>query len=315
MIYLFLFLLLINNPLHGKSFSIFNTTKRIDKLSMFEDVGYGLKLSKLTVNSLKLKNKSDNLHFLTKLAVKEGRIKFAEQFKYLEKYNNFRRGDILLLKCLKREECNLEEYTKIISSSSLHRKIIVRHPELTMGKVNQIVGRINENIMNKYFKSTGWKKLEGEVGRNGIDGLFIKKTRDGKIKDVLIVESKYNKSGLQHTHHGQQMTKEWILRKIEELETKFPNNPEYKAITRHIENDNYRALLWNLKEENEKLIISLKKVHDKGGVIKTTEIMGREKMKILYKNNQEIDLQRPKNEFQKRIVEWYKTELENIAKN
>lgn len=32
-------------------------------------------------------------------------------------------------------------------------------------------------------------KIEGEVGNNGIDGLFIKRNQDGIIKEVLLLKA------------------------------------------------------------------------------------------------------------------------------
>ena len=122
-------------------------------------------------------------------------------------------GDKLLLKCLKNPACNIEEYSNLMSKSPLHIKVASKYPHMTIGQINMKVGSINENIMNKYFQSTGWSKIESEIGRNGIDGLFVKR-RNGVIYDIIIAESKYNKSGLQHTNHGVQMTKQWILKKI-----------------------------------------------------------------------------------------------------
>ncbi|SFV65186.1 hypothetical protein MNB_SM-6-1557 [hydrothermal vent metagenome] len=179
---------------------------------------------------------------------------------------------------------------------------------MSLAQINHKVGSINENIMNQYFQSTGWSKIEGEVGRNGIDGLFVKR-KNGAIVDVMVVESKYNKSGLQYTKNGKQMTKQWIMKKIENLKRKYPDNKDYNTIEKYIENENYRALLWNLKIKENNLIIALKKVHDKGGKITTSDLRGGEKMKINFKGNQMIDLDNPKNDFHKMIVFWYKNEL------
>lgn len=49
--------------------------------------------------------------------------------------------------------------------------------------------------MHKFYTNSGWIKIEGEVGRNGIDGLYYQK-KNGVIREVLVAESKWNKSRL-----------------------------------------------------------------------------------------------------------------------
>ena len=43
--------------------------------------------------------------------------------------------------------------------------------------------------MNNYFKKNGWKQLPGEIGSNGIDGLFVKRNKAGIIKEVMIADT------------------------------------------------------------------------------------------------------------------------------
>jgi len=76
-------------------------------------------------------------------------------------------------------------------------------------------------MMVRYFEHSGWTRIDGQVGRTGFDGLFVK-YEDGVIKDVLIAESKYNTSTLQSTNFGVQMSEEWIRRKMVEIKARFP---------------------------------------------------------------------------------------------
>ncbi len=267
------------------------------------------KLSKVTYAALKINKMEKNIEALLRMAAKEHRLKrYSDQFTYFSKFKKFKNGDILLLKCLKNSACDLDVYSDLMTKSPLHVKVATKYPHMSLGQINIKVGTINENMMNRYFQSTGWTKIEGEVGRNGIDGLFIKR-KNGVIRDVFIVESKYNKSGLQYTDNGQQMTKQWIMAKVKKLQAKYPDNPDYKVIEKYIEKDIYRAALWNLKTTDDTLIVSLKQVHDKSGKILTSDFKGGEKMKINYKGNQEIDIKYPKNDFHKKIVDWYKEEI------
>jgi hypothetical protein len=273
------------------------------------DILKAKKISQVTYATLKLNTVDKNIQALLHLAAKEHRLKhYSDQFTYVSKYKKFKNGDKLLLKCLKTRTCDLENFSKLMTKSPLHVKVVTKYPHMTLGQVNIKVGTINENIMNKYFQSTGWTKIEGEVGRNGIDGLFIKK-KNGVIVDVMVVESKYNKSVLQYTNNGQQMTKQWVTKKIDDLISKYPNSQDYKTIKEFVDKDVYRALLWNIKVNDDKLIISLKKVHDKSGKVVTSDLRGHEKMKINFEGNQEISIKNPNNDFHKKIVEWYKEEI------
>lgn len=282
----------------GKSLST------VDNVNLISKAG---SLQKVTLKSLTL-SKVENIQSLMNLSVKENRVIFTEQFKYVKIFKKLKDGDKLLLNCLKKSSCNVEEYSNIMSKSPLHVQIAIKHPSLNLAQINHQVGSINEHLMDKYFKSTGWTKIEGEVGRNGIDGLFIKR-KNGIIVDIAVVESKYNRSGLQHTKNGKQMTKQWISKKIEVLQKQYPKNKDYDTIKKYIDNDSYRALLWNLKTTEKDLIISLKKVHDKGGQITTSNIKGRNKMKINFSGNQKINKNNPKNDFHKQIISWYNEEI------
>jgi hypothetical protein len=254
---------------------------------------------------------SNNLDNILEEAVLKGRILEIDKYRLYILYSNINNGSNLLKKCLNIKKCNPYEFVTIAKKSELHKIIVSRYPHLTLSQVNQKVGFVNEFLMNKYFTSTGWKKIEGEVGRNGIDGLFVK-TKNGKIVDVLIAESKYNKSQLGNTKYGRQMTKEWALKKIDDLIKKYPDNVEYITIKRHIENDNYRALLWQMKLMDNRLNISLKKLQDHNGNIVKEELRGSYKMKINYSGNQQINLINPENSFHKKMAEWYQEALEQI---
>lgn len=284
----------------------------IKTTSSSHEVVFTKQLINISEKEILMNSQHDNIQNLFELALNENRIGY-DQFKTMSKYESMEKGDILLLKCLKKIDCNIEKFAEIMQKSELHQKIAYKFPQISIGKLNQVVGTINENLMNRYFTSSGWTKIEGEIGRNGIDGLFIKKNNEGIIKEVLIVESKYNKSGLQDTEYGQQMTKQWIIKKIEDLKLKYPDNNNYKQIGKFIDNDIYRSMLWNLKVENENLIFDLTKLNDKNGKIEKINLVGGEKFKINQSNNSFINIHQPENEFQKKIVSWYDEEMNNIS--
>lgn len=300
------------------SYAFFNPLKAIKNTDKADDVRKISKLKTATTISclvqkdLQFASKAENIQDLMNLAVKENRLNFQEQFRYIHLFQSIEKGDVLLLKCLKDVDCNIDNLIEIMQKSSLHKELLLKKPSLSLPRLNHAVGSINENLMKKYFTSSGWKEIVSEIGRNGIDGLYVKKNKKGRIVDVLIVESKYNKSGLQHTQNGQQMTKDWIIKKIDNLRNKYPTNQDYSLIHQLIVNDNYRALLWHLEVDNGKLLITTRKVQNKQGNIKLTSLKGGEKMKINFTGNQKIDLEKPSTDFHKKIVNWYKNEIKNI---
>ena len=285
----------------SKGSKIINTS---DKINLIGQVGL---ISKVTQKHLS-PSKVDNIQNLLNLAIKENKTTTIDQFKYITIFKKVENGDKLLLKCLKNTACNLNNFSDLMRKSQLHVQIANKYPYMNLAQINHKVGSINENIMNKYFQSVGWTKIEGEIGRNGIDGLYIKK-KNGIIVDVMVAESKYNKSGLATTKNGKQMSKEWVQKKITDLQNKYPNDKNYKDIQPFLDNNVYRATLWNLKTKDGKLLISLKKIHDKEGKVMASNIVGGQKMKINFNGNQEINIKKPNNEFHKKIVSWYKEEI------
>ena len=268
-------------------------------------------LCRVAMKDLKFFPKSEAIEMLLSKGVYEGKIYDIDRIVIKGNLHNVDNADKILLKCFKTVGCDALKVSENAKKSFLHAQILLKNPTLSLSQLNHYVGKINENIMTKYFQSTGWTKIEGEVGRNGIDGLFVKKS-NGVIKDVLVVESKYNKSTLKETAHGQQMTQEWVVKKVNNLIKKYPNNDEYREIKRFIDNDTYRSLLWKLKVDDNKLIISLQKIHDKEGRVVTSNLQGSSKMKINYAGNQEIDLKNPQNDFHKKIISWYTKEINSI---
>lgn len=115
-------------------------------------------------------------------------------------------------------------------TDTLTEEIKRQFPKINEAQINKLKGDIAENLMDAYFLKNGWKKLEVEVGRNGIDGLYVKFDKEGNITQVMVVESKYGTSQLGETQSGTQMSKEWLLKKLDDLIQKNHDNPHYKQI-------------------------------------------------------------------------------------
>ena len=189
----------------------------------------------------------------------------------------------------------------------------MRNSVLGMVQANHAVGAVVENLMNRYFKFSGWTRIEGQVGRTGFDGLFVKYDA-GVIKDVLIVESKYNTSFLQPTNHGVQMSEDWVRRKMVELEERFPNEEIYRKIDPFIETGAYRAVLWNLKLDEDSLKIGINKVKSKGGSMNIEAAVGTDVESLSSPFTNRIKLKAPQNKFEEQVLGWYNEELATVGK-
>ena len=170
---------------------------------------------------------------------------------------------------------------------------------------NQIQGRLNiingysaECVMHKFYTNSGWIKIEGEVGRNGIDGLYYKK-KNGVIKEVLVAESKWNKSRLGRSGKNKQvrqMSQEWVLKTFEKLQRYKPLS-EYKTIKKLVQNDQYRARLFKMFPlGTDKIQIHIYKIKNKG--MKRFDT-------FIERTLHPIIMRHPRNNFERDILESY----------
>ena len=166
------------------------------------------------------------------------------------------------------------------------------------GRLNIVNGYASECMMNQFYTSTGWIKIEGEVGRNGIDGLYYKK-KNGQIREVLVSESKWNTSRLGRSGKNKmvkQMSQHWVLRAMDKLERHKPL-PQYSRIKKLIEHDQYRARLFKvIPVKEESIRIDIYKLKNKGE--NHFETFVESKLKP-------INLKDPKNSFEKNMLDAY----------
>ena len=159
-------------------------------------------------------------------------------------------------------------------------------------------GYAAECVMHKFYADSGWIRIEGEVGRNGIDGLYYKKEH-GAIREVLVAESKWNKSRLGKSGKNKlikQMSQEWVLHTLQRLR-KYHPLPEYKTIEKFVQYGQYRARLFRMfPRGKDKIQIQIYRIKNKGSNHFTIHI--DQKLDV-------ITMNRPKNTFQKRILRAY----------
>jgi len=265
------------------------------------------RLAGLSAKDLRHANRLENINGLLELAANENRIDTIQMLQLPRSYVSVADGDRMLLACLQNAMCQPDKFLVVLNTSRLHADVVKRNPGLGLVQVNHAVGAFTENLMIRYFEHSGWTRIDGQVGRTGFDGLFVK-YEDGVIKDVLIAESKYNTSILQSTNFGVQMSEEWIRRKMVELKARFPNEDIYMKIAPFIEAGAYRTVLWNLKIEEDALKIGISKVKSKGG---TVVIDGAEGSEHPFTNS--IKFKEPHNKFEKQVLGWYNDELTAIG--
>lgn len=166
------------------------------------------------------------------------------------------------------------------------------------GRLNIINGASAECVMHQFYSKSGWTHIEGEIGRNGIDGLYYKMKND-VIKDVLVSESKWNTSRLGRSGKNKavkQMSQEWMLRVMDKLIKKIPSKT-YATLKRFIENNQYRARLFRLKPTaDNKIQIIIYKIKNKG--LKAFD-------EIIDTQLSPIDINKPKKGFETQMVKAY----------
>jgi hypothetical protein len=187
--------------------------------------------------------------------------------------------------------------TAIITLSFSENKIIITDNQI-QGRLNIVNGYSAECVMHKFYTNSGWIQIEGEIGRNGIDGLYFKKKK-GVIKEVLVAESKWNKSKLGRSGKNKlihQMSQEWILRTLNKLQRHKPL-PEYTTIKHLIEHNQYRARLFRILPVGaDKLQIHIYKIKNKG--IKHFDTFLESTLKP-------ITIGMPSNNFERDVLESY----------
>ena len=322
------------SELMEKIYMEYKMLRPLSKINKTEFIGF-FKSNPYKFKSFSRLNKYDKM----RVYIEHSNVKKSKQLYYLTRFNKIDNGDEILintiksdmdlddvlkiltksdgyiqfpskhfLKCLKTNGCELSKYYELSSRSNLASKILYKYPTLNQTTLNHKLGKFTEIMMDKYFSRSGWKKIEGEVGRNGVDGLYVKRNKDGHIKRLLFVESKYNKSQLL----PDQMTKKWLLKKTEALIKKYPYNKDYIMIKNMIERDHYARRLWNMKIDGDDIVINLKKITEGSSGRTANHLRGPEKTSINYKDNQRINIVNPKNKFQKDMVNFYKEALSEI---
>jgi hypothetical protein len=285
----------------------------------------GVSLFKMTPAMLGQYSKNEQVGFLIERARQTGKVSVGRSLWLQKQFSAMPDGEKILLNCLKGSKCNPENAAKrvdayksingafpnlqvasMISKDDLYYRLAIKNPNLTQTQLKLKAGSVAENLMDKNFNKSGWVKLEGEVGRNGFDGLYvILDKRDNVIKS-MIVESKYGDAVLKSTVDGSlQMSKQWSLKKVDALLKKYPNDHKYKQVREHILKDSSKYRIYRLKVNDNKLHQSIEKITPQEKSVSISKLSGADKYNANYSENSIIDLALPKGNYQKGILESY----------
>lgn len=155
-----------------------------------------------------------------------------------------------------------------LTSLSFSNKHVAITDSQIQGRLNIVNGYSSECVMHKFYTNTGWIQIEGEIGRNGIDGLYYKK-KNGVIREVLVAESKWNTAKLGRSGRNklvQQMSQQWILRTLDRLQQHKPL-PEYQTIRKLVQYNQYRSRLFKIfPVGKDRIQIHIYKIKNKGAI-------------------------------------------------
>lgn len=301
------------NPVRAKALFTFfkeSGTKGVKAFRAESSLIKTLKFSKLSYAS-----KSDNISELMRMAATEKRISFTDQIKYSNLFNKLDNGDSLLLACLKKKSCDLEETALLMQGKSeLHQMAFIRCVPTNKQQLDKDVGSISEDVMHASYKNSGWSRLPSEINGRGIDGLYVKTNKDGVVVDVLIAETKYRSSPLGYTKDGKQMSHEWVLSRASQLKEKYPDNQSYRTIEKHVKEKNYRAQLFNIDVHENKMSINVTNIHSKGVDASRVSVSGGSHTLQTYQNNRIIDISNPSSPYHQSLVTQLEASLKKIDK-
>lgn len=80
-----------------------------------------------------------------------------------------------------------------------------------------IKGNLAESLMDDFYRKDGWEIIDGKRGRNGFDGLYVRRNKNGTITDWIVTDAKSGAATLSMTSRGMQLSKEWVDGNLKDL--------------------------------------------------------------------------------------------------
>lgn len=121
------------------------------------------------------------------------------------------------------------EAERRLAHSKTQVRVAAKSNNVAFTKGLHVKGDLSEILMDDFYEKDGWEKLEGKRGRQGFDGLYVKRDAHGRIKEWMPVDAKSGSAKLGDTKRGRQMSPEWIKGNREDLialaEGDYAKNP------------------------------------------------------------------------------------------
>lgn len=90
----------------------------------------------------------------------------------------------------------------------------------TLGTLGESI--VETNSLTSFLSDTGnWHTLSPRLGRQGLDHIFIKQDKMGRIRGLMIGETKYHTSPLGYTKDGIQMGSGWISKRLSAMGNRY----------------------------------------------------------------------------------------------
>ena len=106
--------------------------------------------------------------------------------------------------------------TSVISTALSNINVTAAQSSIIRNHFKGDFGELHaERYLTKLLKETGkWQPVRFNLGRQGLDNVFVKVAVDGNIKDMIIADAKYKTSKLGKTQQGIQLGKTWNAKNI-----------------------------------------------------------------------------------------------------
>jgi hypothetical protein len=224
-------------------------------------------------------------------------------------------------------------WTTPVMAETPEQQAIINRALVQTGR--HLPGQVTENFMDRYYQAQDWEKLPSQVGRQGIDGLYVRRDGNGQVTRVLVSEAKFGGSPLGQTQCGMQMSQGWVLCGVDSLIGDLDKRQQQgtlneadarrlqkdvQAVRRLVEQGAYRSRLFHAIVEDGALRITIQDLRETltGGLEQRTPD-GRARIEAdvqAIKEPRQISLRTPPTDLgERKIYDAYFADVEQELKN
>ena len=199
-------------------------------------------------------------------------------------------------------------FALVVGSSIVHAQFAQAHPTYSLNTL--LKGSTGEAVSDVIFVNEGWVKLSIKPlnSKHGLDGVYVKRSFNGSIKDVLFVESKAEGSRLALTQIGQQGSQAYIkgqlaryrMDKLSGLPTDHPLVLEYNQLDAFCSKMGYPSRIVHSSFSSGKLNITM---HPISSLQPAIAIEGKATLE------ETVNLGNPQGVFQRKLADGFTKEL------